>query len=155
MTKQSRSTGNESTLPFLGEPAFDLVAEHNRQLLVDAVIRMEQDFEAFWNIFDKDVAFYVSPQMPYGGIYRGREATREAFLKIAARYSRISTTIEAALASRDLCILYQIIDFEVRANKNTGIMPVAEVYRFREGKVIEWRVLYSDADFLAKSLTGS
>ena len=35
-------------------------------------------------------------------------------------------------------MVYQTITFRIRANGNTFTIPMAEMFRFRGGKVIEW-----------------
>jgi ketosteroid isomerase-like protein len=59
---------------------------------------------------------------------------------------------EAVLASRDIVILYQKIEFEAAMTGKTGELPVAELFRFRDGKVIEWRAHYFDACLVADAL---
>ena len=43
------------------------------------------------------------------------------------------------LTAGDYCILYQTIAFTVAANGNQGGFPVAEMCRFRNGRIVEWR----------------
>jgi len=62
---------------------------------------------------------------------------------------------ERFLAAEDIVILYQTISFRVRENGNTGSLPVAEMFRFRDGKVIEWRALYFDACMVARAINGT
>ena len=61
---------------------------------------------------------------------------------------------DAGLVARDIAVLYQTITFRVKENGNSGSLPVAEVFRFKGGKVVEWRALYFDSDMVAKALTG-
>ena len=62
-------------------------------------------------------------------------------------------TLEQILAAGDLAIAYAWMTYRVRKNGRTGKFPLAEVYRFRGGKVIEWRVHYFDASTVAEALT--
>ena len=70
-------------------------------------------------------------------------------------YSKMRNEIEAVLAARDIVVLYQTITFTVRSNGNTGSMPIAEMLRFRSGKVVEWRALYFDSNMVANALAGA
>ena len=54
----------------------------------------------------------------------------------------------------DYCILYQTIAFTVAANGNQGGFPVAEMFRFKDGKIVEWRANYFDACLMAKLIKG-
>jgi limonene-1,2-epoxide hydrolase len=63
--------------------------------------------------------------------------------------------IEGVLASRDMVILYEIISFTAKATGESGTLPVCELFRFRDGKVVEWRAFYFDACQVAKALTAA
>jgi ketosteroid isomerase-like protein len=143
-------------LQFRDAPGFDETAARNRETLIAALGRIEAgDFAAFWDIFDPDVTFHEAACLPYGGAHRGLEATQRAYASLCACYSDMHSTMEAVLASRDLCILYQTITFRVAANGQGGTLPVCEIFRFRDGRVTEWRACYFDADFVARALAGA
>lgn len=134
-------------------PAFDETAEANRKLLTDALDNMAAgDADAFWSIFDPDVTFYEASCLPYGGAHKGLEATQRGFGQLCEQFSKMHSEFEAVLASRDIVILYQTIEFEAAKTGKTGALPVAELFRFRDGKVIEWRAHYFDACLVAEAL---
>jgi ketosteroid isomerase-like protein len=128
----------------------------NRQTLLTALDAVAAgDAEGFWSIFDPEVVFHEAPCLPhYGGEHRGLAATQAAFARLNAVFSRTKSVFETVLAGGDLAILYQTITFEVRANGNTGVLPVSELFRFRNGKVIEWRALYFDSAMMAQAIAG-
>lgn len=136
-------------------PAFDETARSNRQALADALDAMAAgDAEPFWALFDPDVTFHEASCLPYGGAHRGLEATRKAFGVLSASFSKMHSDFEALLASRDIVILYQHIDFEAAKTGKSGAIPVAELFRFRDGRIIEWRAHYFDACLVAEALRG-
>jgi uncharacterized protein len=141
---------------FRDTPEADAIARVNRKTLIDALqALMGGDEAAFWAIYDPDVVFHEAPGLPYGGEHRGLAATQAAFARMCATYSDMHTVFEAVLADQDIVILYQTITFKVAANGNTGTLPVSEMFRFRAGKVIEWRALYFDSAMVVKATTGS
>jgi ketosteroid isomerase-like protein len=143
-------------LQFRDAPSFDATAERNRTLLVGALEQIEAgNFEAFWDIYDPDVTFYEASCLPYGGAHRGLEATKRAYAQLSATFSEMKSVMEAVLASRDLCILYQSISFRTAEAGIAASFPVCEVFRFRDGKVIEWRACYFDACLMAKAIKGN
>jgi ketosteroid isomerase-like protein len=143
-------------LEFRDAPGFDAIAEHNRARLVGALEQIKAgNFEAFWDIYDPDVTFYEASCLPYGGTHRGIEATRRAYAQLSATFSEMKSVMEAVLASRDLCILYQTITFRTAEAGVAASFPVCEVFRFRDGKVIEWRACYFDACLMARAINGS
>ncbi len=142
-------------LDFRAAPGFDQTAQANRALLTGALDQIEAgEFEAFWDIFDPEVTFHEASCLPYGGTYEGLEATKRGYGAMAATFSEMKSVMEAVLASRDLCVLYQTITFRTKDTGRTGSFPVCEVFRFRAGKVIEWRACYFDACLMAKAIAG-
>ncbi|MBW8752929.1 MAG: nuclear transport factor 2 family protein [Sphingomonadales bacterium] len=140
---------------YRNHPGFDATAERNRQLLTGALDQIEAgNFERFWDIFDPDVTFYEASCLPYGGAHRGLEATQRAYAQLSATFSEMKSVMEAVLASRDLCILYQTITFRTAEAGVAASFPVCEVFRFRDGKVIEWRACYFDACLMAQAING-
>lgn len=136
-------------------PVGDAIAERNRRTLIDALDSLlAGDVEAFWAIYDPDVVFHEASCLPYGGAHHGVAAAREAHGQVEKVFSSLTSVFEAVLASEDIVILYQTITFRVRANGNTGTLPVSELFRFRDGKIIEWRALYADACMVAKAIKG-
>lgn len=141
-------------LDYRDYPAFDETARANRQAIADALEAMAAgDADAFWALFDPDATFYEASCLPYGGAHQGLEAVQEAFGKLAASFSKMHSEFEALLASRDIVILYQHIDFEAADTGKTGAFPVAELFRFKNGTIVEWRAHYFDACQMAEALT--
>ena len=137
-------------------PAMDTTAERNRQVLTAALDRLlKGDDESFWKIFDPEVTFYEASCLPYGGAHKGLDETKRAYADMCSHFSAMHSLLEAVMASRDIVILYQTITFEAAATGKTGTLPVAELFRFRDGKVIEWRAHYFDACLVADALRGS
>ena len=127
----------------------------NRQTLLNALDAIEAgNWDAFWDMFDPDVTFHEADCMPYGGAHHGLEAAKRAYGSISDVFDIGPVVLEALPADRDIVILYQKVTFKVRANGRTRTLPVAELFRFREGKVIEWRALYFDSNTLANAIAG-
>jgi ketosteroid isomerase-like protein len=149
-------TADELILRYREPPQDEAIAARNRRTLMDALDALAAgNLDAFWSIFDADVVFHEAPCLPYGGVHQGLEATKQAFERMGRMYSSMRAELEAVLAARDIAILYQTITFKVRDNGNTGSLPVAEMYRFRDGKVVEWRALYFDSNMVAQALSGA
>ena len=110
------------------------------------------DSGPFRAMFDPEVVFNEAACLPYGGAYRGIEAVKAGFAGIFETFDQVHALFEQLLVAGDIAIAYQQIDFRVRGNGRRGSFPVAELFRFRDGKVIEWRALYFDADMVAKAI---
>jgi ketosteroid isomerase-like protein len=130
------------------------VSARNQKAVMDALDAVKNgDFELFWALFDPEVVFHEAPCLPYGGSFVGFEAAKKAYLNLSSHYAKMNTVVKAVLAGHDYVIIYQTIAFEVAANGNKGGLPVSEMLRFRNGKVIEWRALYFDAAMVTQLLT--
>jgi len=140
-------------LQYRDAPGFDETAERNRILITDALDGIQAgNMDALWRIFDPDVTFHEASCLPYGGAHRGLEATKAAYARLCDCFSAMRAVMEAVLASRDIVILYQTITFTAKATGKSGTLPVCELFRFRNGKVIEWRANYFDACLVAEAL---
>ena len=134
-------------------PGSDAVAAENRAILagaIDSVLAGDRD--AYWAIYHPDAVFHEADCLPYGGAHRGIEAIKTGYGMIHQVFDGVHALFEELLAAGDIVIAYQQIDFRVRKNGRTGSFPVAELFRFRDGKVIEWRALYFDADMVTRAL---
>jgi ketosteroid isomerase-like protein len=127
------------------------IAEGNRKTLIDAIEAYSQgDEQAYWAIFDENVVFHEAPCLPYGGAHVGIEATQKAFAHLHRTFAELHAEFEVILAARDLVIVEQTVSFTGHEGY-IGTMPVAEMFRFRDGKVIEWRAHYFDSNMVAKA----
>jgi len=155
MEAAGQSDEHRISLDFLKTPAFDETAQENRRIFADALERMAGgDGEAFWSIFDPAVEFHESSCLPYGGVYKGLDEARRGYMLMCSAYSNMASHQEALLASNDLVILYQTVTFTVAANGRQGTFTAAELFRFRNSRIVEWRAFYSDPCLVARALAG-
>jgi ketosteroid isomerase-like protein len=156
MEKRSEVSEPAITLLYRSAPEDPEVVARNRKMMLDALDGIASgDAEAFWSIFDPDVVFHEAACLPYGGAHHGIAATRRAFDRIHEVFSQARNALEAVLAAGDIVMLYQTITFCVRENGNSGSFPVAELFRFRNSKVVEWRALYFDSHMVAQAISGA
>ena len=141
------------SLAYRNRPEDRATAERNRAMVMavfDRLVAGEGD--AFWELFDDDVVFHEAACLPYGGAHHGLAATRQAFEVLCETFSDNKVVFEEVLAAGDIVIAYQTITFRVKANGRTGTLPVSELFRFRGGKVVEWRACYFDANLVAAAI---
>lgn len=155
MTSPDDANAQGMEMPYRNFAAFDETAQANRAILTAALDAIGAgDEDSFWAIFDPQVTFHEASCLPYGGAHRGLEATKAGYAEMCAQFSKMHSLMEAVLASRDIVIIYQTITFEAAQTGKAGSIPVAEVFRFRDGKVVEWRANYFDACLVAEALRG-
>ena len=156
MDTGAQAPGLKMATRFRDCPVTDEIAERNRKTLLNGLTAlMGGNEEAFWSIYDPNVVFYEASCLPYGGTHKGLEAAQRAHAQIHQVFSEVRAEFEAILAAEDIVIIYQTINFRVRTNGNSGSFQVAETFRFRNGKVVEWRALYSDACLVSQAIKGS
>jgi len=145
----------EMILEYRTSPGVDSTALANRQALLAAFDGLLTGDDArFWALFDPGASFHEASCLPYGGSHQGIEAIKRAYGEMSATFSAMRTVFHEVLTAGEFCILYQTITFKVAANGNTGSFPVAEMFRFKEGRIVEWRANYFDACLMASAIKG-
>jgi ketosteroid isomerase-like protein len=156
MNFMDEGSGFGMELQYRNFPEDEKITAKNRKILLDAFDKLAAgDVDAWWAIYDPDVVFHEAACLPYGGAHKGIEAVKEAVARLVGMYASMHAIFERIFVAGDMAIAYQTITFRVKGNGNTGTMPVAELYRFRNGKVVEWRALYFDSNQVAQSFTGA
>jgi uncharacterized protein len=155
MNASTEAAQRAMTLQYRDRPEDPETVRRNRQAILDLLDKAEAGTaDDFWDIFDPDVTFHEADCLPYGGAHRGLEATKRGYARLGATFAELTTVIEAVLAAGDIVIVYQTVTFRPRENSNSLTLPVSELFRFRDGKVIEWRAMYFDSNKVAKTISG-
>lgn len=120
-------------------------ARANRQLILDYYIaRKKGDPDAFGRLVDKDVAFFQASSLPYGGEASGVEAAQALIRSMYATWRDLRVEVLELTAGGDLVIAYLMLTLVSRATGGRYHGPTAEVFRIRDGKVVQWRPIYWD-----------
>ena len=94
--------------------------------------------------FHPDVMIYEAPSMPYGGSWRGFDGWLRLLDEELKAYDDMSYMVEEYMAGGDWVAV--LIHWTVRGKKTGKIasFPATELFRLRDGKVIEMRMFYYD-----------
>jgi uncharacterized protein len=95
-------------------------------------------------VFADDVELHEADSLPYGGVYKGIEAFKKGIGIMFDAWSDLEFHIEQFTAGGDLVIIYMQLRATGKTTGKTFSFPVAEVWRFRDGKVVEMRPIYWD-----------
>ncbi len=137
------------------DAGFDETARQNRQAVADAYRAMQRgDIEAWGAMFDPQVRFHEAGSLPYGGVYEGIQATRRGCDAMFAEWETLHVEIEELPAAGGIVFAYLTMTARARKTGKQFSFPVAELFRFRDGKVIEWRPIYWDTH-LAREAAGA
>lgn len=127
------------------DDALDDTARRNRQSLLDAYRDIEKgDQTAFLALLADDIHFHQAPSLPYPLSTSNREDTLAGFGQVIAAWSKMNVRVEELVAAGDLVIAYMTVSATAAPTGKPYGGPCAELFRFRDGKVVEWRPLYWD-----------
>lgn len=138
------------------ESAFDLIQNYpdnpvddtagaNAKLLIDAYKAMDAGDEgALMKLLADDCTFIEAATLPYGGVYKGVAGAVEGVGGMFSAWKHLRVDIEQITAGGDLVIAYMHLVGTARATGKIYEGPTAELFRFRDGKITEWRPIYWD-----------
>ena len=141
---------------FMGRPTkFELVINpsegitattlKNREIIEKAYLKTLNGHDtALWDILHPDVEFYEADSLPYGGHVTGVKAASAAVQRMLDAWSELRVEIFDYMASGDIIIAYLRMTATSRATGKIYEGMTAELFRFNDSKVIEWRVIYWD-----------
>ena len=154
MNNANAATGFELIIDLPARDGLDEVARSNREALINYYrARQAGDPDAFARLVDPDLHFIQSPGLPYGGEARGAEATQALMTRMFGTWSALRVEVQEVTASGDLVIAYVMLTATARATGKSYTGPTAELFRFRDGKVVEWRPIYWDTHAVREACT--
>lgn len=99
-----------------------------------------------------DFKVIEAANLPYGGIYKGREGFAEMARNLTATWQNFSFEINDMFGSDDYVGMLETLKGTVDGRPFE--MPVLETWRFRDGKVIEIIPYYHDTALLRDLVAG-
>ena len=101
------------------------------------------DWDAAAEMLTDDLFITEAPGLPYEGIYRGRNALHDLFLKVMASMDVTGLDVQQMAAGDDWVIV--LLDIVARDEVGAELrIPLAEGARYRDGKVCEIKPYYFD-----------
>jgi ketosteroid isomerase-like protein len=142
----------------IDQPYFDLnielgpdsgiteTASHNRALLVAAYEAMVSgnDPEALIRLLDPKVIFYEAASLPFGCIEKGPDGCVKGVQGMFSAWSSLRVTFMEFTAAGDIVIAYMRLAGVSRHTGKTYDQPNWEMFRFCDGRIVEWRPIYWD-----------
>jgi len=120
-------------------------AQRNRKILFDAYAAIQMgDQNALFECCAPDIVFYEAESLPYGGVKHGIDGVREGLLGAFSAWSHVRCDFQEFTAAGDIVIAYMQVALTARTTGEVYKGPTAEMFRFRDGKITEWRVIYWD-----------
>lgn len=129
------------------------LAATNIEIVKDAYRhRASGDFDGFSANFADD-AIAVDPNgLPYGGVYGGgRQGLLALAKKAMESFEVFDWEIQEFGGGGDIVFVHIVMTFKPKG-KPAYDHPIVELWRFRDRKVVEFRVFYFDTKLVSESL---
>jgi uncharacterized protein len=128
-----------------------------RQVVDDAYAALfgRNDLDGFLADFDAHSELTEAKSLPYGGTFRGRSAIKAGIENVFGYWSAFSYDIESIVYGDEYVIAYGHFRATSSASGKTIDMPLAEVWRIRNGKVLLCSPIYSDTKAAVDALSNS
>jgi ketosteroid isomerase-like protein len=110
------------------------------------------DLEGFLSFFTEDGVLLEAESLPYGGRYVGRNAIRDALVKIVETFSEFSFKPDVFATSGEWVIAYGPFAVTVRATGKQVTFPLAEATHVVDGKIKLINPVYSDTAAILAAL---
>jgi len=95
-----------------------------------------------------DLFITEASTLPYAGVYRGRGALRELYGKVTTMMDVVDLKIQETTVGNDYAVT--LLEMVLAGNPPVSV-PLAEMFRFRDGKVCEIRPYYFDPAPIVKA----
>jgi uncharacterized protein len=95
-----------------------------------------RDIPAIFGLFAPDIEIVQSEELPWGGVYRGHEGARQFFTKLTSHLNS-TLEIERLISASDQVVAIGWTQGNVQATGAKYRVPIAHVWKVREGKVVQ------------------
>ena len=95
-----------------------------------------------------DLFITEASSLPYAGVYRGRGALRELYGKVMTMMDVVDLKIWETTVGNDYAVT--LLEMVLAGDPPVSV-PLAEMFRFRDGKVCEIRPYYFDPTAIVKA----
>lgn len=112
--------------------------------LYETALRTDNWLPELLNDIHPDIIAHEADGLPYGGTYRGISGFERLLKLMYATWDDMYFQPIEFLSGGDYVICYVYLS---GVGKKTGLsfsIPLAELYRFQDGKIIEFRPIYYD-----------
>jgi len=122
------------------------VAEKNIAVVKKAYEALTNNLgmDVFLSHFAPDAEIHEAPSLPYGGVYKGMEMLPTGMAAIFTAFEDFRFNILNFLTGDDLVVVHLMLTGRGKKTGKTFSMPLMEMWRIRDGKVIEVRPFYFD-----------
>ena len=99
-------------------------------------------FVAIAATLDPDVVLYQSPDLPWGGEFRGHRGYEEWAAQMSRAFDRLEVKDSRFFTESDTVVITCRLVTRSRASGETLDLPMAQVVRVRGDRIVEFRPFY-------------
>ena len=99
------------------------------------------DFDAAASMLTEDFFITEADGLPMAGVYRGRDALRDLFVRVMGMVDVVALDRHALMIGEDCAVVHLSFRF---ADPALAPSELCEMFRFRDGKLCEIRPFYFD-----------
>lgn len=114
-----------------------------------------EDWDTIKSLVHDDIQVFEADSLPYAGVFRGPEEFIALIQQVAHTWDDTHHEIHHVVASGDHVINLATMAGRAKTTGRTFSVPMAEVWRFRDGKVSEVHPFYFDTKALHDAHFGS
>lgn len=102
------------------------------------------DMETVKSFVAPDILIHEAESLPYGGTYRGPGGVDRLAALVYATWDDMDSRLVEVTAGGEYAVALMHFSAKGRKTGKSFSFPITEVWRFRDGKAIEWRPIYFD-----------
>lgn len=102
------------------------------------------DQDGFFAAVTDETEFHEAPSLPYAGVYRGLAAIKRGAGMMFGAWDNFSFDVLQYGAGGDVVFVHVMIGGTGRKTGKSFSMPIVELWRLKDGKIVEIRPFYFD-----------
>jgi len=104
----------------------------------------EEDWETIKSLVHDDIQVFEADSLPYAGVFKGPDQFIELIQQVFSTWEDVEHTINHVVASGEHVVMLANMAGRAKKTGRTFSVPMAEVWRLKDGKVAEIRPFYFD-----------
>ena len=129
----------------------------SNQEIIQAIFEAsaEEDWDTVKSLVHNDIQVFEADSLPYAGVFKGPENFVGLIQQVFGTWEDVVHTINHVVADGEFVVILANMAGRAKTTGRTFSVSMAEVWRLRDGKVIEIRPHYFDTKALHDAHYGS
>ena len=110
------------------------------------------DLETVKSHLARDVELHEAESLPFGGSYIGYDQVLVGIGNVLGTWETAESSLQFLTAGGDWVVAYVEMNVTTRKNRKRLRFQISEMWRLRDGKIMEIRPLYSDTHMIRSAV---